>query len=313
MKLFRRLALLLFGFALGLLGAELLLRQVGLQTFTGATHPMNLGANPLEVMTLDDELGFMPRIGRNEYYGRYGCLHNPYEVDNRGDRERVLFIGDSVTHRGRIIEGLRKLYGEEDFEYWNAGVESFNTEQELALYRRSNRQIRPNHVILTFHNNDFLQTPVAYRHDGQVHLGVPLSGGSSRWLLKNSALYRTYVLLTTSRTLVETDKVEQSLSELKKEVEADGAKLSVVLLPILKPIEEWNVGERESRDHSLRILGSLQLPVYDLLPTLEEILAGGVEVEETPGDRWHPSQAAADRFAEFLAREGLLTTEDTPR
>ena len=143
MKLFRRLTFLLLGVALGLLGAELLLRQAGLQTFTGATHPMDLGANPLEVMVLDDELGFMPRIGESEHYGRYGCLQNTYDVDDRGNRQRLLFIGDSVTHRGKIVEGLKKLYGEDRFEYWNAGVESFNTEQELALYRRSNRQIRP--------------------------------------------------------------------------------------------------------------------------------------------------------------------------
>lgn len=305
-KLTGRLALLLFGLLLGLLAGELLLRRAGLQTFTGATHPMNLGPDPLQVMALDDKLGFMPRIGPKERYGLYGCLPNDYDVSDRGDRERLLFIGDSVTHRAKIIEGLRKLYGDRNYEYWNAGVESFNTVQELALYRRSNREIRPDHVILTFHNNDFLQTPVAYHHEGRLHLGVPLTGASSRWLLKNSALYRTYVLLTTSRTLVETDQVEQSLAELKKAAEADGAKLSVVLLPILAPPAEWNSAEKESREYSLQILKSLDLPVYDLLGTLEKALSDGVNAEEVPGDTWHPSQELADRFAEFLKSKDLL-------
>jgi hypothetical protein len=267
---------------------------------------MDLGPDPLRVMALDEELGFMPRIGKNEYYGLYGCVPNRYDVIDPGERQRLLFIGDSVTHRGKIIDSLKNLYGEEDYEYWNAGVESFNTVQELALYRRYNRQIRPDHVILTFHNNDFLQTPVAYRHEGQLHLGVPLSGNSSRWLLKNSALYRTYVLLTTSRTLVETDKVRQSLTELKRAVEADGAKLSVVLLPIMAPTEDWKGLEQESREYSLQILSSLNLPVYDLLGTLERAISDGVPLEEIPGDIWHPSQELADRFAEFLAAEGLL-------
>lgn len=305
-KLVGRLALLVLGLMLGLLVGELLLRRVGLQTFTGATHPMDLGPDPLQVMELDEELGFMPRIGPEERYGLYGCLPNEYDVHDRGGRQRLLFIGDSVTHRAKIIEGLKKLYGEEDYEYWNAGVESFNTVQELALYRRSNREIRPDHVILTFHNNDFLQTPVAYRHNGQLHLGVPLTGASSRWLLRNSALYRTYVLLTTSRTLVETDKVEQSLAELKTAVEADGAKLSVVLLPILAPPAEWNGVENESREYSKEILASLNVPLYDLLGTLEKALSDGVNAEEIPGDTWHPSQELADRFAEFLADEGIL-------
>ena len=60
-KLTGRLALLFFGLLLGLLAGELLLRQMGLQTFTGATHPMDLGPDPLQVMALDEDLGFMPR------------------------------------------------------------------------------------------------------------------------------------------------------------------------------------------------------------------------------------------------------------
>jgi hypothetical protein len=305
-KLLRRLFLLLFGLLLGVLAGELLTRQVGLQTFAGATHPMDLGPDPLRVLALDEELGFMPRVGENEYYGLYGCLPNQYDVNDRGGRRRLLFIGDSVTHRGKIVDALREIYGDEHYEYWNAGVESFNTVQELALYRRYNHRIRPDHVILTFHNNDFLQTPVAYRHEGQLHLGVPLTGSSSRWLLKNSALYRTYVLLTTSRTLVETEDVEQSLTELKRAVEEDGAKLSVVLLPIIAPSEKWKGLERESRDYSLQILTALELPVFDLLGTLDKALSDGVEVDEIPGDIWHPSQELADRFAEYLAAEGLL-------
>ena len=105
---------------------------------------------------------------------------------------------------------------------------------------------------------------------------------------------------------METDKVEQSLAELKKVVEADGAKLSVVLLPILAPPAEWKGVEKESREYSLRILKSLELPVYDLLGTLEKALAEGVNVEEIPGDTWHPSQELADRFAEYLADEEIL-------
>jgi hypothetical protein len=44
-----------------------------------------------------------------------------------------------------------------------AGVESFNTVQEVAYDRSFNRFIRLDHVILTFHLNDFETTPVAFR------------------------------------------------------------------------------------------------------------------------------------------------------
>ncbi len=50
--------------------------------------------------------------------------------------QRVLFLGDSVTARGGIIAELASLYGNEQFEYWNAGVESYDTCQEVRYFER---------------------------------------------------------------------------------------------------------------------------------------------------------------------------------
>jgi len=46
--------------------------------------------------------------------------------------------------------------------------------QEVAYYRQFNRPIHPDHVILTFHLNDFETTPVAFREaDGTVVVFAP--------------------------------------------------------------------------------------------------------------------------------------------
>lgn len=110
---------------------------------------------------VDDDLGYMPMLEQGAY-SRYGAKVNNYSLEKNPDFKRILFIGDSVTEEGLIIENLKKLYGEESYEYWNAGVRGFNTHQELIFYRRYNKQIRPDQVILTFHLNDFTTTPVVF-------------------------------------------------------------------------------------------------------------------------------------------------------
>ena len=110
---------------------------------------------------VDDELGYMPLLEEGSY-SSYGTKVNNYSLSKPLSVKRILFVGDSVTEEALIIENLKKLYGEEHYEYWNAGVRGFNTHQELIFYKRYNKRIRPDHVILTFHLNDFTTTPVVF-------------------------------------------------------------------------------------------------------------------------------------------------------
>ena len=106
------------------------------------------------LFTIDPDFGFRP-ILENGVYNKFGTLCNHYTGEKNPNKLRLLFIGDSVTARGKIINELRKIYGLEKFEYWNAGVESFNTVQEVQFYKKYNHLIKPDHVILMFHLNDF--------------------------------------------------------------------------------------------------------------------------------------------------------------
>ena len=272
------------------------------------TIPMRMADGTLEQFEFDEDLGFFPIVGQGGEYGPYGCLANDYEADDKGSRTRILFIGDSVTHRAQIIDGLRALYGEDGYEYWNAGVESFNTRQIVEFYRLHNHKLQPDEVVLTFHNNDFQATPVATKEDGKLVLHIPQKARVEAPfpLLGRSALYRLWLQYTLPRFERGKDEVQRDLNELKRLVESQGARLSVVLYPILKPQSEWTDGEKRSRRQSLEIFEDLDIRYFDALEALptdaEEITA----LRQEPEDTWHPNKQGGTVIAEDLHKRGLL-------
>ncbi len=283
-------------------------------TFGAGTELENFrqgGARVRGAFELDPELGFRPVLGGGGY-SRFGTLANEYPEARRPGVARVLFLGDSVTARGRIVEALRHLYGDERFEYWNAGVESFNTVQEVRYYERYNRALRPDQVVLTFHLNDFETTPVAFvDKDDRLVVYAPAwpLRRPNRWLFRRSLAYRAWLGVTNpgprDRSAV-VREVEEALRTLRDSVAADGGQLSVVVLPFLKPLDQWTPEELSRRSAIASILRDLGVRSFDLVPALEAALARGGPVTESPGDVWHPSDAMAADFAALLRERGLL-------
>jgi len=250
----------------------------------------------------NEECGYLPITSHGEY-GPEGCLANDYDVNNpKGTR--VLFAGDSVTHRARIIEALKKLYSEQDYEYWNAGVESFNTLQEWVFYREHNHAIKPDHVVLTFHNNDFRATPMVVRERGQIKVYQP-GLDINPWLFKKSYVYRWAWPKGEDRDKREQQVVE-GLTGFRDALKKDGTKFTIVLHPMLKPVSEWNDDEKRSRELSLKYFDELGLQAIDLLPVLETAIKDGIPLTEAPGDFLHPSDELSARFAEELKKQKLL-------
>ncbi len=307
-KVILRLGLLVVGLLGGVVAGETALRILKPPAASGGIQQTRFPVGQLTDYTPDDECGYLPKIN-GENYGPQGCVYNDYKLEKTPGRLRVLFVGDSVTHRGRIIDALRKLYGEDKFEYWNAGVESFNTAQEVVLYRRYNRQIKPDLVILTFHNNDFMQTPLVYKEKGKLQLLTPLHDRNhiNTWLFEYSYIYRCYVGRSWRGDQEEKAvRVAENLRELDKMVQEDGGKLRVILLPLMKSLKDYDQGENWSRNHALKIVKDLKLPNVDLAPSLEELIPEKKPVEETPGDYWHPNQWAADHMAKTLYQQDIL-------
>jgi hypothetical protein len=272
----------------------------------------------LSTFVVDPAFGFRPVLGAGPYT-RFGTLANSYATTKTPGVRRLLFIGDSVTHRGHIIDALRAEYGAQQYEYWNAGVESFNTVQEVEYYRRFNQFIHPDHVILTFHLNDFETTPVAFRDaDGTLVVFAPNWPVQrlNLWLWQHSYTYRYWLGLVTPKKTARAEiiaEVRASLADLERLVTANGARLTVVVLPILQPVSGWKPEYREYRRLILGILESLRLRSFDLLEPLHAALADGTAVAE-PGDTlfWHPSREAAAYFARYLRTHHLLDAEEIP-
>ena len=224
----------------------------------------------------------------------------------------MLFAGDSVTFRGRIVAAVRARYGETGYEYWNAGVESFNTVQELRWYRRYNAVLAPDEVVLTFHPNDFETTPVAFA-DGRGGLVVYAPNAPVRslnpWLFRHSRLYRIYLGRRRGGNAAIDAVVEETRAaviEWQRLLAASGVRLTVVVLPLLKPYADWTPGDRLGREQILLTLEEQGIRHIDLLPVCEQAIADGIDPREAPGDDWHPSAAVADRFGAFLHEQGLL-------
>ena len=261
--------------------------------------------------TVDPEFGFRPILG-TDLFNRYGTRVNGYPIERDPGRRRLLFVGDSVTYRGRIIESIRRAYGQERFEYWNAGVESFNTVQEVKYYKRHNAAVQPDHVILSFHLNDLETTPVAFVNgEGRLVVyapHVPLRRVSP-WLFAHSYVYRLVLgaMVDDRRGRAEiVQEVRRHVAELRDILAADGIALTVLVLPMFQPMAEWRPEEVEARRTILRVLAELGVRHFDLLEPLNEALAEGAVVREAPADPCHPSEAVAERFAAYLKRRGLL-------
>jgi hypothetical protein len=276
------------------------------------------GREHLSGFMVDPDFGFRPILG-TESYTRFGTLENGYSEAKPQGIQRLLFIGDSVTHRAKILEALKAEYGSQPYEYWNAGVESFNTVQEVAYYRRFNRFIRPDHVILTFHLNDFETTPVAFREpDGTLVVYAPNwpVRRLNAWLFRHSYTYRHWLGLVTPRKTTRSEIIEEvrtNLADLQRLVAADQARLTVLVLPILRPLRDWKPEYREYRQLILAMLKSLRIRHFDLLVPLNEALAVGVVVTEAGDDLfWHPSPEVAAYFARYLRTQNILEGEDTP-
>jgi hypothetical protein len=258
--------------------------------------------------TFDADLGYRPVIG-GEKYDAQGTQINDYALAKRPGVCRVLFLGDSVTARGKLIAALAARYGAERFEYWNAGVEGFDASQEVLYFDDFSYRVRPDHVVLAFHNNDFTpQTVADFNNDGCITFYGAECRWSVRlpWLVRQSEFVRWAAASRFRAKARASDRVEQSLRGLADRLARDGIPFSVILLPIFQNYSDWSEKAISSRERSLTILKTLRVRSLDMLPAVEEALDERIDVCESPGDTWHPSDAVCDCMARQLFAQRLL-------
>ncbi len=310
-----RFALLCLATLIGLGLCEFVLRMMSPGETFGIAQELpwlrGMDAPDTAQFEISPEFGFLPVMGTG-LRSPYGTLANDYPLAKTPGRSRLLFLGDSVTARGRIVRAIEAVYGGERYEYWNAGVESYNAVQEVAFYKAFNAQIEPDHVILTFHLNDYETTPVVTRDtDGNMvvyRLNRP-ARQINRTLFVNSQLYRAVISLGRSRQADATAiarETDASLRALAALLRREEIAFSVIVLPFMSPDSQWNPGLVSRRKRILTFLKANQIRHFDLLPPLRLAIEQGVDVQERPGDAWHPSDAVAQYFARHLYEQGLL-------
>jgi hypothetical protein len=260
------------------------------------------------IFQVDDELGYRPVPG-GAGYGPHGARWNEYAPEKPPGKRRLLFLGDSVTERHKVIDALQELLGEE-YEYWNAGVPGYATEQELLYYRDYLGGITADHVILTFHLNDYETTPVVFEADGEVVKVHAQIGGTppSAWWMRHSFLYRFawtrgVRLTSTSRPAAIEAEVARDLAALRDMVHARGAELTVLVLPWIQEYAKWPEPKPRHHELTLRTLDELGIRHFSFLETLARALAAGVPVHEMKDDPQHPSL----EFARLMAADLLAT------
>ena len=312
-----RIAGFLLGFAVVAAGAEIGLRvtapkatakAVGERTY-GAKHPLHPDRGIFE---LDEELGFRPVPGGSKY-GPYGVLGDEYELEKDPSRERVLLLGDSILERETLLQSIRKVYGEERYEWWNAGVGAYSTPQEVGYYRDHLGHLEPDHVVLFFNMTDYEVTPLdTLDADGELQILNTRRTGMNPWLLRHSHLYRYYVgrsmapraIGQVDQSLVEV--VEEKLAELRDLTRERGAELTVIVIPPMRSQEMWNDLVRDNHAGTVDRLERLGIRYFTTLEPLEESAAAGEPLGDPPGDLMHPGVELSDRIAAMLEREGFL-------
>jgi hypothetical protein len=321
----RRWLAALLGLAAGLLAIEFFLRVWSPLPLafeapaerTDQAHVARTGFARIpgtEAYQADEFLGFKPVLGGRDY-DAHGALRNPYALEKRPGVRRLLFLGDSVARRGRIQAGLAHELGQ-TCEYWNAGVEGYSTLQELEYYRRHLEGIQADHVVLLFHLNDFVTTPVTLR-DGERIISVRERRKVRRpvkWLWELSYLYRLGLQLDFAWQSSE-DRVSEAesrkevfdaLVELAALARTRGSEFSVLVFPWLLAESEWLPGLQAKHADTLALLAQHGIRHFEFRAELAQAIAAGEEVRERPGDQQHPSDAFGLRMARAMLARGFV-------
>ncbi len=268
-------------------------------------------AREATMIRADDELGHAPVLG-GPWYDERGALRTSPRIDGDGPETQFVFLGDSVTRRGSLVNPLAAMWDGGKATFWNAGVESWNPVQEVAGWFRSQRAIAPQRVVLTLHNNDLTESTVACLRSGKLTLCNPGS-----FVPIDPAAYRRSILYELLIHFRHTDRlrpehytfrereVESALQRLRDDVAQSGAELSIVLLPIFAKSNAWQEHERRARERELELLASLRIPFVDLQPVCDEITSAGLTVRVVETDPYHPDDACGAMLA-FTAADLVL-------
>ena len=103
-------------------------------------------------------------------------------------------------------------------------------------------------------------------------------------------------------------ETRRALKELSNTLANRAIDFTVVILPILDPVEHWRQEQHENHATAVALMEELDLRYYDLLDPMQQALEDGINPREGGEDNWHPSKEVAEYFANHLRARDLLRT-----
>jgi hypothetical protein len=293
---------------IALLGAELALRwfyPIAIANFGAALE----GARDdgTEVMVPDETLGLRPALGTRAY-DKNGIYFSRSIHSKASEPYRILFLGDSVVERARMVRALGELLGSENTTYLNGGVGAYNIAQEVEFFFRYQKNVRPDAIVHVWHINDLQALRTAYRNrDGTLNIHSPKSDPEkvNPWLYRHSQLYRFVIFRLRAKPDQDELRAQASasLQTLRDYARANGIAYYAVLFPVLLPMAKWTAYDRMSRASFVDMSEKLELGLVDLQPVAESMLERRVDPSETPGDIWHPNERFAEEAAKYIVQK----------
>jgi hypothetical protein len=235
------------------------------------------------------------------------------------DPTRVLFMGDSVTAYGRIIDALANQLASETTSYFNGGIEGYNIQQEVEFFLRYQKDIRPDVIVHQLHVNDLFPSSYPVRTgDGKVRIYSPRvrTVEVNQTLYRYSQLYRFLFAQLSSKPSKDElkDAAFKALQTMRDYTRDNGITYYLVFFPTLQPLAEWTAYDKDTLDYLTRVVRELGLDVVELQDVAERLFAQGIDPGNLPGDTWHPNQRMADEAATYILQKipALRTRLNSP-
>jgi len=239
----------------------------------GAFYPISIMAveakappSADEAFVADDTLGLRPVFG-GRFYDESGLLRIG-SIQSRADAPKLLFIGDSVTADGRIMRALADRIGHDDVSYLNAGVPSYNIEQEVGYFLRHLKQLNPSEIVHQLHVNDLGTFAGVVRARGEtVRIYSPRvkPADVDPVLYEYSQLYRLFLANFKARSSKDELKAGAfaALRTMQAYARDNGIPYHVYFFPSLEPLAGWSRDDLDTREYLVGVSRELGLRMVD--------------------------------------------------
>jgi hypothetical protein len=288
-SIFLKSGIIVFSIVLSLFILEISIRIFTSQPYYG--YPKYMYRNDQEIgfsLTPDFEgRHIQPDFNIKYNFNSYGFRGREIYKEELDSSIRLLLLGDSVAFGNgvsfekswayRLEKKLNNGFDEKQkYIVVNTGVPGYGQDEEIKLFKKWGKNLKPHIVLTTFCTNDWNDNSSQYIEDGYV---VNNRGSASRikvFLNLHSRLYTFIVLRIKSTSWWHRNRedrgearisppvniAKKNIASLDREVKALGMKHYLVYFPD----KTYNHTNKDDHRRFLKLCKELNIPVIDLYP-----------------------------------------------